>query len=711
MKHAKTLVQLALACKDLDAVAKFLASQAGRITGAEQILVILFERAQGRETCASQPAEPGLRLETSPAGLIRWTAKTGQALAWTQGRLVQTLAAGGRFISAGARRSAIFKKRWLRDAGHSRFPVHPRQTAVWPLATSPAAGVVLLFNFRKKADWQRRQPELAALLQIGAMACAALEQRQQLEDRIHRSLAVSEIAQTIGATLDIDVLLKLIILEVSKTMQCQAGDIWFKSERQKAMAFQISLGLKNSARGRLLSPACTQQVLNSGEALLLNDVRTSPGADLEALGREGIVSLAAVPLKTKNQIIGVMHLYARQPKQFTIEEATLLKTLAGQAAMAIDNAQLFKDTKRRAQEQLGLYEVAQVISEISNLSAALAQIVDRISNILNVEKCWMMFPDEPRRELRAHPAAVGASEEQLAALRSEGDGGSISMQVFRNARPYYTNEAQAEPEVRAEFQNIFQLRNFMAVPLRSRNQTLGVLYAANKRENAAFTANDVRLFKTLASAATVVIQNAHLYDKLHRSYMSLVQVISEMIDTHDRYTRGHSERVSRYAAATARHLNLPPEAVEAVTIAGRLHDLGKIGISDKILVKDSELNPDEVRKVQNHPVLGEYILKTADFPLEIQAMIRHHHERHDGTGYPDRLAGTAIPLGARILAVADAFDGLTTSHKHQAAMTVLQGLEEIRRQAGKQFDPEVVKAFMESYEQRLSDAGQGDQPR
>ena len=190
----------------------------------------------------------------------------------------------------------------------------------------------------------------------------------------------------------------------------------------------------------------------------------------------------------------------------------------------------------------------------------------------------------------AERIAVGAVEEQLAALHFPLNAPGVSTQVFRLARPFYSNDAEQEGLVQAEFKGIFNLRNLMAVPLRSREQTLGVFLAANKRAGDIFAGADVRLFRTLASEATVVIQNANLYDKLRRSYFSVVQVISEMVDARERYTRGHSERVSQYATLLAKQIHLPTEAVETITIAGLLHDIGKIGISEKILLKPGRLD-------------------------------------------------------------------------------------------------------------------------
>ena len=415
-------------------------------------------------------------------------------------------------------------------------------------------------------------------------------------------------------------------------------------------------------------------------------------------GDDAFRCLAALPLRAKNQVIGVVHLYAPEARGYGREDQALLRRLADQAAMAIAHARLFADTERRAQELHGLYEVAQVVSEMSNLDSALAQIVERVSSILTVEKCWLMFLDASRRELVAQTAAVGAVEEQLLALRRPLDAAGITTDIFHCSRPYYTNDAAAETPVLNEFGAIFRLRNLMGVPLRAGEETLGVFFAANKRGGGRFTGNDVRLFKTLASDATVLIQNANLYDRLRRSYFSLIQVVSAMVDTRELQAAGHSRRVAMIAEGVARALALPPEQVEAIRVAGWLHDIGKIGVSERILLKPGKLTPHEYVTIKRHPRFGASLLAEVEFPWDVLAVIRHHHERFDGKGYPDGLREGDIPLGARILAVADAFEVMTSHRPYRRARSDRTALAEIRAQAGSQFDPEIVAPFARAWE-------------
>jgi len=552
----------------------------------------------------------------------------------------------------------------------------------------------------KKAGWEADDLEnLNSFLPLARLAVGMMEQKKHLQRRLRQSAAMSEIAQNINATLDLDILLRLIILEVTKAMQCQAGDIWLKSEKQADINFQSSLGLSKPVRGELLTGGITYQALTSGEPVWIENTGNDSRLEGERLFREGIISLAVVPLKTRNKVIGVMHLFAKQKRTFTREERVLLKTLVNQAATAIDNARLFEETKRRAQELLALYEVAQVISEMSNLNYALEQIVERVSEVLNVEKSWFMFFEKDGNSLAAHPAAIGIDEEQISTLRLSCDAPGVSTQVFRTSRPFFTNTAEQENLVQSEFKTVFKLHNVMAVPLRGQEQTLGVFLVANKRDQSNFTGNDVRLFRTLASEATVIIQNANLYDKLRRSYHSVVQVISNMVDAREPYTLGHSERVSSYSATIARQMNLPADEIDRIKMAGLLHDIGKIGISESILLKPGRLNADEYNAMKRHSEIGVQILENVEFPWEIKDLILHHHEFYDGRGYPAGLRGEAIPLGARIIAVCDAFDVITSVRTYHQAKTPWDAFRVIIKESGTQFDPKVIAAFEKAWPQ------------
>ncbi len=193
-------------------------------------------------------------------------------------------------------------------------------------------------------------------------------------------------------------------------------------------------------------------------------------------------------------------------------------------------------------------------------------------------------------------------------------------------------------------------------------------------------------------------------ERLAELYLGTIKSLALAIDAKDQYTHQHILRVQRYAVAIAKQIGLTGDALEAVNTGALLHDIGKLGVPDYILLKPGRLTDEEFAKIKKHPAIGAAILEAVNFPWPVLPVVKSHHERWDGTGYPDGLRGEDIPLSARILAVADVYDALTSSRSYRSAWTPDAALEEIRRNAGAQFDPAVVHAFADVF----AELAQGD---
>ncbi|NWG04339.1 MAG: response regulator [Syntrophaceae bacterium] len=196
----------------------------------------------------------------------------------------------------------------------------------------------------------------------------------------------------------------------------------------------------------------------------------------------------------------------------------------------------------------------------------------------------------------------------------------------------------------------------------------------------------------LVEERTVKLQQA--YRTLKKAYLDSVKVLAEAIDAKDPYLRGHSDRVRRMSLQIATLLGFSEERMEILEYGALLHDIGKIGIKDEILRKPEALNPAEYEMIQEHPLIGVKIVEGIDFFKDKIPMIRNHHERFDGQGYPDGLAGEHIPLEARIIAVPDAFDAMASLRPHRKAMSLEAILFEMEEQKGKQFDPNILEIFI-----------------
>lgn len=185
------------------------------------------------------------------------------------------------------------------------------------------------------------------------------------------------------------------------------------------------------------------------------------------------------------------------------------------------------------------------------------------------------------------------------------------------------------------------------------------------------------------------------YEKLENAYMESIETLRQTVDAKDSYTRGHSDRVSEYACLLGSELHLSPEDMRTLKIGGLFHDIGKIGVPDSILLKPGKLTDDEYSEIKNHPLIGAHILSTATIFKDLLPIVKHHHERYDGKGYPSQLAGEDIPYLARITAIADTFDAMTSRRPYRNALELDFVINEFERCSGTQFDPKLAPVWID----------------
>jgi len=268
------------------------------------------------------------------------------------------------------------------------------------------------------------------------------------------------------------------------------------------------------------------------------------------------------------------------------------------------------------------------------------------------------------------------------------------------SHPSYTGY-QGRPE---------QKEPFVALPIRTRDKVFGVLnvHFGGDRE---LSASDyrVKMLSVLAAKTAITLENARLHDSLQNFYLEMVETLARVIDAKDSYTHDHAGRARRKARRIAEVLQLPSDVVRQVEYAALLHDIGKIGVRESILLKPGKLTEGEYGEIKKHPVTGYQILSPVAFLGQVAQMVLYHQERFDGRGYPEGISGRAIPLGARIVAAIDAWDAMVSDRPYRAAMKRSAALEEVRNCCGTQFDPDVVKVFLhlEKTEWKAETAGQG----
>jgi HD-GYP domain-containing protein (c-di-GMP phosphodiesterase class II) len=239
-----------------------------------------------------------------------------------------------------------------------------------------------------------------------------------------------------------------------------------------------------------------------------------------------------------------------------------------------------------------------------------------------------------------------------------------------------------------------KLKSALSIPIPVDGSICGVLNLGKQKDKHLFDKDDADLLSILAHEAGTAINNCRLFEEMRGLYEGSIISLAAAIDAKDHYTHGHSNRVAAIALKISKILNLSDESIERIKLASMLHDIGKIGIPDKVLLKPGRLTEKEFEIIKKHSVYAVNILKHLPRLKDIVPIVYHEHERYDGKGYAEGLKGQAIPIESRIISVADAFEAMTSNRPYRKAMPKAEAIREIKRNSGKQFDPNVVKAFL-----------------
>ncbi|MCI0342414.1 MAG: HD domain-containing protein, partial [Planctomycetales bacterium] len=241
------------------------------------------------------------------------------------------------------------------------------------------------------------------------------------------------------------------------------------------------------------------------------------------------------------------------------------------------------------------------------------------------------------------------------------------------------------------------IRSALCVPVESRREIQGVLYLDSRKTVGVYDEQDLRLLAALGREAGVALERARLQEANQQLFHSLIRALVSAIEAKDAYTRGHTERVTTYSLQIAEEMGLTDDEKTTLQLGSLLHDIGKIGIPEKILKKPGKLTPGEYEVMKRHPDIGAEILENVDGLGNVADIVRYHQEKWDGTGYPTGLKGEEIPLFDRIVAVADAYDAMTSSRSYRRNFSEEEVFKEFNRCAGFQFDRRVVEAFFRAY--------------
>jgi HD-GYP domain-containing protein (c-di-GMP phosphodiesterase class II) len=318
-------------------------------------------------------------------------------------------------------------------------------------------------------------------------------------------------------------------------------------------------------------------------------------------------------------------------------------------------------------------------------------------NALNASASLLLLVDEKKQELFLK-FADGAIEQKSKRLHVNRQSG-IAGWIVRNGKPLVVNDAEKNKKYYRLIDRAtgFKTRSIIGVPLIINNKVIGVIEVLNKLDGIDFNLNDLRILTGMATTAALAIEKVRLNASLFNAYKNTVKALVSLADAKETSGGGHSRRVSEYALMGANSMSLSTKEKETIEYAAILHDIGKLSIPDSVLNKSGKLTNEEWELIRRHPVVGFDLLKDIPFLQGASRLILYHHERYDGSGYPYGLKGEMIPTGARLLAVADAFDNMTTHHAYRAALSMQHAFAELRRCSNSQFCPAAVKAFSSGF--------------
>jgi diguanylate cyclase (GGDEF)-like protein len=431
----------------------------------------------------------------------------------------------------------------------------------------------------------------------------------------------------------------------------------------------------------------TGRVAETGESLLIGDAancefaRVLPGTDV--IDESQVV----VPLTYGTRVVGIVVISKLGLNQFDEDDVRLMEVLAGHAAVALENAGLYEAARREAERATALLEFSRQLSTAEGMDEVLDRIVERTARTLGSPRASVWFQETAGGEVRVR-ATHGYMEldrERFTRMRFDHESAE---EFFSRKEPFVVTDEQ-----RAAIKGVSEVgagRPFAIAPLTLDGGRLGCIAVAAP-EDGEFSERQLRLLAGVAHQAKLALTNAGNFQSLEKTFLETVEALANALEANDEYTSSHARWITDLALKVGAGLGLDTRSLKRLELGALFHDIGKIGIPEAILSKPGPLTVDERKLVEKHPELGERIIAPIDRLEEVRPIVRHCHERYDGTGYPDRKAGEDIPIESRIILVCDAYHAMTTDRPYRKRLPKEEALRRLDAGAGTQFDPAVVE--------------------
>jgi putative nucleotidyltransferase with HDIG domain len=509
-----------------------------------------------------------------------------------------------------------------------------------------------------------------------------------MDRRLSRFVQVfSEINGAIQDGEGLDGVLELMLERIAEVLDARGCTLRILEPASGELRLEAACGLSRDylEKGPVAAERSLSEVFDLGP-VVIRDVAHDPRVQYPAeAARENIVSIVGLPMELVGGMRMVLRIYFDRPARLEDDDIRFLDAVVGQGAAAIRCTLMqsrYFDTFRGV---MGAIHAGQDIQTI------LSAIVSQVTSVMGARGAIFWIVDQAADRI-VHRVGSGFDYASLAGV----DYRSLTA-IFplENRQAVCIDDARYDTRLpNLERLGKKRVRTVIGLPVAIVAPYVGILavYFAQQRHLAA---SEQRFVQALAEQGAVALHKALRYDeKMLAAFRQTVEVLVMALEAKDPFTHGHSLKVAHYARQTALAMGLSALQSETIYRAGLLHDIGKIGMQDRLLNRIGRLTASEMDTIRLHPVIGASILTPLTSLQDLVLLVRHHHERYDGSGYPDGLGGEAIPLGARILSACDAFDCMISGRPNLAPMVLEQALTQLEVGAGGQFDPQVVAALV-----------------
>ena len=393
------------------------------------------------------------------------------------------------------------------------------------------------------------------------------------------------------------------------------------------------------------------------------------------------------PFSIKEITAKIENFLSQANKRKDLREQNLLlegEVLKGQE----DYVRVNRSLKKKVLDMRTLFGLSQDLNRLMDPEELINIFSLTVIGQLGIESVSLFYAFDESSSYLSYAGGKGSQSGILASIRLSREVG-LSRQLLKIQDILSLSNVSLDEEAEREAEFLLNFGFDLCFPLIVKSRLTGIIFIGKKINGQEYTKEEIELFKSICNSAATGLENSRLYSELQSTYLSTIKVLVSTIEAKDTYTCGHTERVADYARLIADEMGLSKRDREIVSFGAALHDIGKLGVYENILNKPGALTESEWEIVRSHPEVGANIIKNMKFLEAACDLVRHHHERLDGKGYPDGLRGPEISIGARIVAVADSFDAMTSDRPYRQAFTSDEAMSQLRKQDDK-FDQEIV---------------------